>query len=139
MVAWARGLKSEVETRILIAIEDEYRAYREVIAAGLEALRPGTEVAAVGLDRLEGELARLDPEVVVCSRPEPAGSGARLAWIELSLDTTRPTKVSVGGRHFEATNLMLEELLAVIDEAEGLPRTPSARSPENDPFEHSGG
>ena len=34
---------------MLIAIEDEYRAYREVIAAGIGALRPGVEVASVGL------------------------------------------------------------------------------------------
>ena len=116
---------------MLIAIEDEYRAYREVIAAGLEALRPGTEVAAVGLDRLEGELARLDPEVVVCSRPGSlAEAEGRPAWIELSLDTTRPTKVSVGGRRSESVNPTLETLLAVIDEAEGLPRTPSARRAE---------
>jgi len=109
---------------VLIAIEDEYRAYREVIAAGLEALRPGTEVAAVGLDQLDAELARFDPEVVVCSRPGSlAEAGGRLAWIELSLDTSRPTRVSLGGRRSEATNPALETLLAVIDEAEGLPRT----------------
>jgi hypothetical protein len=88
-------------------------------------LRPGTEVAAIGLDRLEGELARLDPEVVVCSGPVSlAEAEGRLAWIELSLDTTRPTKVSLGGRRSESTNPTLETLLAVMDEAEGLPRTP---------------
>jgi hypothetical protein len=114
--------KRGVQTRVLVAIEDEYRAYREVIAAGLEALRPDTEVAAGGLDLLEGELARLDPEVVVCSRPQPAGSGVRPAWVELSLDPTRPTKVSLGGRRSESTNPTLETLLAVIDEAEGRPR-----------------
>jgi len=111
-----------------------------VIAGGIEALRPGTEVAAVGLDRLEGELARLDPEVVVCSRPGSlAEAEGRLAWIELSLDPTRPTKISLGGRQSEATNPALETLLAVIDEAEGPPRTPSARSPDNDPLTPSGG
>ena len=90
----------------------------------MKTLRPGTEVAAIGLERLEGELARLDPEVVVCSRP---GGGTmetedRLAWVELSLDPTRPTKISVGGRQSESTNPTLEELLAVMDEAEGSPR-----------------
>ena len=104
---------------MLMATEDEYRAYREVIVAGLEALQPGTEVTAVGLDQLEGELERLDPEVVVCTRPPPTGSGARLAWVELSLDPTRPTKISLGGRRSESTNPTLEELLAVMDEAEG--------------------
>ena len=109
---------------MLIAIEDEYRAYREVIAAGIETLRPGTQVTVVGLDQLEGELARLDPEVVVCSRPGSlAEAEGRLAWIELSLDTSRPTKISLGGRRSESTNPTLETLLAVIDEAEGLLRT----------------
>lgn len=104
-------------------MEDEYRAYREVIAAGIGARRPDIEVTTAGLDQLEGELARLDPEVVVCSRPDPTGSGVRLAWVELPLDPTRPTKISLGGRHSESTNPVLEELLAVLDEAEGLPRT----------------
>ena len=100
---------------------------------GLETLRPGTEVAAVGLDQLEGELARLDPEVVVCSRPGgTAETEGRLAWVELSLDLRRPTKIFFGGRHSESTNPALETLLAVIDEAEGLPLTPSAWSPKND-------
>jgi len=116
--------KRGVQTRVLIAIEDEYRAYREVIAASIEMLRPGTEVTATGLDQLEGELARLDPQVVVCSRPGGTTEAeGRLAWVELSLDPTRPTKISFGGRHSESTNPMLEELLAVLDEAEGFPRT----------------
>jgi len=96
-----------------------------VIAAGLETLRPGTEVAAIGLDQLEGELARLGPQVVVCSRPgRLAEVEGRLAWVEISLDPTRPTKISFGGgRHSESTNPTLEELLAVLDEAEGFFRT----------------
>ena len=94
-----------------------------MIAAGLETLRPGTEVAAVGLDRLEGELARLDPEVVVCSRPGSlAEAEGGPAWVELSLDPTRPTKISLGGRRSESTNPTLATLLAVIDDAEGRPR-----------------
>jgi hypothetical protein len=39
------------------------------------------------------------------------------------LDSTRPTKISLGGRRFESTNPTLETLLAVIDEAEGIRRT----------------
>ena len=114
---------------MLVAIEDEYRAYREVIAAGIETLRSGTEVAAIGLDQLEGELACFDPGVVVCSRSGgTAEAEGRLAWVELSLDPTRPTKISLGGRRSESTNPALETLLAVIDEAEGFPRT--RRSPK---------
>jgi len=99
-----------------------------VLAAGVETLRPDTEVTAIGLDRLEVELARLDPQVVVCSRPGgTTEAGGRLAWIELSLDPTRPTKIFLGGRHSESTNPTLEALLAVIDEAEGLSRWSDVR------------
>ena len=105
-------------------MEDEYRAYREVIAAALETLRPGTEITAIELDRLDGELAHLDPQVVVCSRPGGAAEAeGGLAWVELSLDPTRPTRISVDGRRSESADPTLETLLAVIDEAEGPPRT----------------
>ena len=99
-------------------MEDEYRAYRETIAAGIEALRPGVEVTTVVLGVLKGELARLDPEVVVCSGPEPAKTGVRLAWVELPLDPIRPMKIRRGGRRSESADPTLEGLLAVVDEAE---------------------
>jgi hypothetical protein len=109
---------------VLIAIEDEYRAYREVIAAGIGALRPGVEVASVGLEGLEGALARLDPRVVICSGPEPAGAGAgREAWVELPLEPIRPMKVRRGGGQSESSDSTLEALLAVVDEAEQLSGT----------------
>lgn len=108
------------DIQILVALEDDYRAYREVIAAGIRALRPHTEVASVGLDELEVELARLDPDVVISSAAARAGFGERLAWVELSLEPTRPSKVSVGGRYSERINPDLEALLEVVDEAERL-------------------
>ncbi len=113
---------------MLVAIEDEYRAYREVIAAGLEALRPGAEVTTAGLDRLEVELARLDPQVVVCSGPGGlAAAEGRLAWVDLPLDPTRPTQISLGGRRSESTNPTLETLLAVIDDVDALSRSSGVR------------
>ena len=78
----------------------------------------------MGLEELEGELARLDPQVVICSRPEPAGAGARQeAWVELPLEPIRPMQVRRGGRRSEAADPTLEALLAVVDEAEQLSRT----------------
>jgi hypothetical protein len=49
--------------------------------------------------------------------------GGRIAWVELSLESTRPSKVCVGGRYSESINPTLEVLLAVIDEVEELTRT----------------
>ena len=87
-----------------------------MIAAVLRALRPETEVNSITLEALEEELARLDPEVVICTGHKEVESSTRLAWIELSVDPFMPTKISVGGRHFERTNPTVEELLEIIEE-----------------------
>jgi hypothetical protein len=113
-----RGEATDI--RILVALEDDYRAYREVIAVGINALRPHTEVTSVGLAELEVELARLDPDVVMSSVAAGSGLGERLAWVELSLDPARPSIVCVGGRYSERINPGLEALLEVVDEAERL-------------------
>ena len=120
LVAYSRRQKSEVEARIVIAMEDEYRAYREVIAAGIEILRPSVEVTTVGLDALEEEVVRLAPRLVVCSRPEPADgmyTDDVHTWVELPLHPTRPMKVRHSGHPPESSDSTLEALLAVIDGA----------------------
>ncbi len=98
-------------------MEDEYRVYREMIAAGIGVLRPSTGVKTAGLDALERELARLDPQVVVCSRPETEEVEGRLVWVELPLDPIRPMKICRrGGRLSESVDPTLEALLTVVDE-----------------------
>ena len=99
-----------------MAFEDDYQVYREMIATVLRVVRPGIEVKSITLEALERELARLDPEVVICTGHKEVELGSGLAWIELSVDPTMSTKISVGGRHFERTNPTVEELLEVIDE-----------------------
>jgi hypothetical protein len=99
-----------------VALEDDYRAYREAIASAIRLLRPGAEVVTSGLDALEEEVASLDPHLVICS--VPAVPGAALAWVELSLDPIRPTLVCIGGRYFERKNPALDAILWVVDETE---------------------
>jgi hypothetical protein len=91
-----------------------------VIAVGIHALRPHTEVTSVGLAEFEVELARLDPAVVISSVAARAGFGERVAWVELSLDPARPSMVCVGGRNSELSNPGLDVLLKIVDEAERL-------------------
>jgi hypothetical protein len=100
----------------LVAFEDDYHLYRGTIASALRVLRPETEVKSTTLEELEGELERFDPQVVICSGHKEVEPGTRLIWIELSVDPLMPTKISVGGRHFERTNPTVEELLEVIEE-----------------------
>jgi hypothetical protein len=102
--------------RILVSFEDEYRAYRDVIAAGIRILRPHTEVETTDPDALEAESARFEPEVVICGRSSAAGSKDGPAWIELSLDPLRPSNIRVGDRRWTSTNPTLEEMLGIIDD-----------------------
>lgn len=109
--------------RVLVALEDEYRAYREVLAAGVQALRPGAQVSTTVLSDLEDEMARFDPQVIISSRSVDAGTGDWGTWIELPTDPSRPTVVSVGGRSFEQSNPTLDALLKIVDEAGQSPKS----------------
>jgi hypothetical protein len=115
--------REQVEIRILVAFEEVYRSYQGVIAAAIRVLRPRAEVETTTLDALGDEIERSDPDLVICSRPNTVDPNGRIAWVELSVDPTRPTRICVGGRYSESTNPTLEVLLAVIDEVEELIRT----------------
>jgi hypothetical protein len=107
-----------VTARILVAFEDEYLAYREVIAAAIRVLRPGAQVQSTNLDALAQEVERTDPHVVICTRPNTVDPGRRPAWIVLPTDPTRPARTCVGGRYSERANPTVEVLLGIVDEVE---------------------
>lgn len=113
-----------VQMRVLVAYEDEYRAYREVIAAGIAVLRPHVVVSTCTPDELPGgELDRFDPQVVISGGPGSVDAVDRPAWIELPIEHERTTKVRVGRRRREFTHLSLEGLLEIVDEVEELIRS----------------
>ena len=126
-VAKVKTCQQGGRTQILIAFEDEYRIYRDTIAAAIRILCPRAEVETAGLDEIGERIARFDPHVVVCSRPNTVDQGGRLAWVQLPMNPTRPTKVCAGGRYSELTNPTLEVLLRVIEETERLVQTKGAR------------
>jgi hypothetical protein len=111
------------DIKILVSFEKEYRAYQGTIAVSIGILRPHAEVEIAEPEALEEEVVRLRPEVVISSRPRTDSSGGVAAWVELSVDPTRPTKICVGGQYAEMVNPTLERLLAVIDELEQLEQT----------------
>jgi hypothetical protein len=77
-------------------------------------------VTNAALKKLEEEVGRLEPDVVISSVAARADYGQRLAWVELSLDPARPSMVCVGGRNSELSNPGLDVLLKIVDEAERL-------------------
>jgi hypothetical protein len=112
-----------MDMRVLVAFEDAYRSYRDVIAASIRVLRPRTEVETVPMRALEEQIESFDPQLVVCSRPNTLASRRCVAWVELPLDPTRPTKICVAGRYSNYSNPAVDVLLAVIDEVEQLLQT----------------
>ena len=109
--------------RALIVYEDSHRSYGEAMVGAVRASRPGLEeVALVHLRDLEAELERLDPHLVVSSRPNTFETGGRAAWVLLSDDLDEPSEVCIDGRHRRMENPGLEEMLEIIDETEKLVR-----------------
>jgi hypothetical protein len=106
--------------RVLVALGDEHRAYREVIAAGIGLLRPQVEVSTAAPADLGAELGRFGPQVVVCGVPGCSDLGFATAWVELPTEVGRPARVRVGDWRRETVGLTLEGLLRIVDEAEEL-------------------
>jgi hypothetical protein len=63
--------------------ENDYRTYREVMAACIQVLRPHAEVVTAQLDVLEEEVRRFDPHPGDL-QPATAGYRVILCWVELS-------------------------------------------------------
>ena len=116
-----------LKLRVLVAAENDHRAYGETIGHAMEALRPSLDVVISSTREMDEALALLEPEIVFCIRTEPATPEAdTLAWVELSVEPSLATETRVGECRRELGNPTLEHLLAIVDEAEGLVRTKAA-------------
>jgi hypothetical protein len=107
--------------RILVAYEDDHRAFGQATAETLRGARQHVEVTVVALNALEAEVARFDPHLVICGPPLPRGLICpRPGWVELPPCSNHPTRICVGGQHWESSSPSLEELLSVVDLTEAL-------------------
>ena len=104
--------------RILIA--NEPRAYREVIGAAFQALRPHLDVTIADPADLDAEIARLDPHLVFCSQLTEAVQQVPLAWVMLYPDGEVRAEISIGGQRIAVADIEFERLLAIADEVEVL-------------------
>jgi hypothetical protein len=113
------GQEGAHRLRVLVVFGDDYRAYREVLAVGIGVLRLSAEVRTTNPTGLEVELKHFKPQMVISDQPEAAADPSEVsAWIELSLDPLRPSRIRVGGLRWESTNPTLDVLLAVFDKVE---------------------
>ncbi len=106
--------------RVLIAMEEDYRVYRDVMVGCFRAMRPHLEVATTGREEFEERLESFEPQVVICGGQNFARSDGPIAWMDLAFDSIVPLQRSaqfwVEGRCREIPNPDLEDLLSVIDE-----------------------
>ena len=114
--------------RVLITVEP--RMYREAIALAVQQNRPETEVMLVPESVLDGQVEGFDPQVLVRND----GDGAVPEWllrsvvcrVEVLYTDSMATRVSLGGRSFEIEDACMDDLLALVDEADALASDPRA-------------
>ena len=106
------------ELRALIA--NEPCTYREALVDALQEFRPRIEVRTVEPEGLEGELARLRPHLVVCSRPCDAEQDGALTWVVLYPDGEDRAEVITAGEHATVGGISFGDLLSIIDKTELL-------------------
>lgn len=112
-------IERQADIRILLAVEDEFRTYREVIAASVKLLRPHVEVLSTDLEGLEQEASRFDPQLIISSQAKTMIYSPPIAWIKIpSRDPMEPTEVWVGEDRWKAAESKLEIVAEVIDRTE---------------------
>ncbi len=97
--------------RILVA--NELTSYRQTIVIVFRELHPNVEVLEVHPETLDGEVGRLDPDLVICSRVT-AGVRERAAnWIELYPECRPFSTFCIGGERRAMEEVQLSDLLSV--------------------------
>jgi hypothetical protein len=104
--------------RVLLA--NEPRAYREVIAETFRELRPNAEILIAEPAEIDDAVRRSNPDVVICSEVTDTVRDSVPIWVELYPGYEARSVVSVGGMQEEFAEITLDDLLSVVDRAEGL-------------------
>jgi hypothetical protein len=106
--------------RILAAFEESYRVYQDAIANAVLACRPHTEVLATEQDALQAEVARIDPDLVICSQHKKNAIDVTdlPAWFKVPTGSELSAELYLDGEYSRVENPGLVELLWFVDEAE---------------------
>jgi hypothetical protein len=124
--------------RVLVAIEEEYRSYREVIAASVSLLRPHVEVLSTGLEALEQKVADFAPQLVVSSQSRATIRPPPIAWVRVSTgEHTMTTEIWLREERWEETGPKAILLAGIIDDIEEK-LAPTEAPPDPSPRERSG-
>lgn len=116
------GSRRRSRIRILVAIEENYCFYREVIASCIRLLRPHVEVSTTGPEVLERKTASFNPQLIVSSRSRMVINSPPIVWIRVPTEApTRPTEIWLGegpGEEIAPEADVVGLLVQVIDRIE---------------------
>jgi hypothetical protein len=106
--------------RVLVTVEP--RMYREAIALAVQRNRPEAEVMLVPEEVLDGQVKDFAPHVLVrndSDRAVPEGLlGSVVCRVEVLYTDGMAARVSAGDRSYRIEDATMEDLLALVDEAE---------------------
>jgi hypothetical protein len=97
--------------RILVA--NELASYRQTIAIVIRELRPHVEVFEAESESLDGEVARLGPDLVICSRVTHTVKQRVANWVELYPHCKPYSTFCVGGERSVRRDVELADLLSL--------------------------
>jgi hypothetical protein len=109
--------------RVLVTVEP--RMYREAIALAVQRDRPNSEVMLVSEDVLDGQVKDFAPHVLVRNDtdgavPEGMLGSSVVCRMEVLYTDGMAARVSVGDSSYTIEDATMEDLLALVDEAEEL-------------------
>jgi hypothetical protein len=106
--------------RVLVTVEP--RMYREAIALAVQRNRPEAEVMLVSEEVMDGQVKEFAPHLLVrndADRPISEGQlGSLVCRMEVLYTDGMAARVSVGGNSYTIEDASMEDLLALVDEAE---------------------
>lgn len=97
--------------RILVA--NELTSYRQTIALVIRDLRPDVEVFEADPETLDREVARLRPDLVICSRLTSLVKEMVPTWVELYPDLGSCSTLCVRGERRTMKDIQLSDLLSL--------------------------
>ena len=109
--------------RVLITVEP--RMYREALALAIQHHRPDAEVLLVAEGTMDGQVDGFGPHMLVRNDGHGAAFpekllGSVVCRVEVLYTDHMAARVSVGNRSYTIEDACMEDLLAIVDEAEGL-------------------
>ena len=110
--------------RVLITVEP--RMYREALALTVRSHRPETEILLVSEYALDGQVDGFAPQMLVRNDGDGAAFpegllGSVVCRVEVLYTDSMAARVSLaGGGSYTIEDACMDDLLALVDEAEGL-------------------